>query len=328
MRRAYAIILIFICFSSLFLLCYAPALFLGRQFGYRDAGHYYYPLNERVQKEWNEGRWPPLWEPEENAGMPLLGNPTAAVLYPGKLVFAFLPYEWGARVYIVMHSALAFFAMLVLMRSWAVSWFGSALSALAYAFGAPILFQYCNIIYLIGAAWLPLGFHGVDQWIRLGRRWGLLELAFVLAMQVLGGDPQMAYLIGLMSIGYALIAVRSRHRGLGDDDTLETPPRRSRIWRYVPIVIVAATGYFVLTVALAQWLPRMRDEPPEADASALVDALGPDGGHGGLVYRGGFVSHPLVAPWLAVSAGAHDGRSGLFERIDRRGDGRAVVSGA
>ena len=48
------------------------------------------------------GRWP-LWEPEENAGMPLLGNPTAAVLYPGKLIYAVLPYAWGARVYIVAH---------------------------------------------------------------------------------------------------------------------------------------------------------------------------------------------------------------------------------
>ena len=104
---ALLLFLIFICFAALFLTCYAPALFLDRQFGYRDAAHYYYPLNQRVQEEWNRGRWP-LWEPEENAGMPLLGNPTAAVLYPGKLVFAVLPYAWAARVYIVAHSALAF----------------------------------------------------------------------------------------------------------------------------------------------------------------------------------------------------------------------------
>ena len=117
------------CFGALFLACYAPALFRDRQFAYRDAGNYYYPLNKRVQAEWNAGRWP-LWEPEENAGMPLLGNPTAAVLYPGKLVFAILPYAWGARTYVVAHSALAFLSMLVLMRSWGTSWFGSALSAL------------------------------------------------------------------------------------------------------------------------------------------------------------------------------------------------------
>ncbi len=120
------------------------------------------------------GRWP-LWEPEENAGMPLLGNPTAAVFYPGKVVFAVLPYAWAARTYILAHSALAFLSMLVLMRSWGTSWIGSAMSAMAYAFGGPILFQYSNIIYLIGAAWLPLGVHAVDRWVRLGRRWGLVR---------------------------------------------------------------------------------------------------------------------------------------------------------
>jgi hypothetical protein len=102
------------------------------------------------------------------------------VLYPGKLVFAILPYPWAARVYIIEHSLLAFVAILVLMRSWATSWVGSALSALAYAFGTLVLFQKRNIIYLIGAAWLPLGIHAIDRWARLGRHAGRLELAVVL----------------------------------------------------------------------------------------------------------------------------------------------------
>src|SRR5271165_4552663 len=201
-QRWFSISLVFGCFCGLFLLCFGAALWGGGQFGYRDAGHFYYPLYQRVQAEWQQGRWP-LWEPEENSGIPLLGNPTAAVLYPGKLVFALLPYAWGARVYVVSHTALAFLSTLIMMRSWGTSWFGSALSALAYAFGAPILFQYCNIIFLIGAAWLPLGFHAVDRWVRLGRRWGLVELAIVLSIQVLAGDPQAAYLLGLASIAYA-----------------------------------------------------------------------------------------------------------------------------
>ena len=58
--------------------CFHKAI-QGEQFDYRDAAHFYYPLYQRVQTEWEVGRWP-LWEPEENAGIPLLGNPTAAVL--------------------------------------------------------------------------------------------------------------------------------------------------------------------------------------------------------------------------------------------------------
>ena len=44
--------------------------------------------------------------------MPLLGNPTAAVLYPGKLVFALFAYPLASRLYIIGHTLLAFAAMI------------------------------------------------------------------------------------------------------------------------------------------------------------------------------------------------------------------------
>ena len=86
------------CGLALLLYVYRPVLFFGEQFGFRDSAHFYYPLYERVQKEWNAGRWP-LWAQEASAGTPLLGNPTAAVLYPGKLVFFLLPHPWAVRVF-------------------------------------------------------------------------------------------------------------------------------------------------------------------------------------------------------------------------------------
>ena len=100
----------FLCLVFLTLACFAPVLFRGRQFAYRDSASYYYPLYLRVQQEWEAGRLP-LWMPEENSGKPLLGDPTAAVLYPGKLIFAALPYPWAARVYVMAHVVLAFGAM-------------------------------------------------------------------------------------------------------------------------------------------------------------------------------------------------------------------------
>src|ERR1700735_370640 len=84
--------------------CFGPAI-LGRQFSYRDAAHYYYPLYQRVEAEWNARRLP-LWAREENGGVPLLGTPTAAVLYPGKLIYRVLPYPLAVRVYVVVHTLL------------------------------------------------------------------------------------------------------------------------------------------------------------------------------------------------------------------------------
>src|SRR5262245_55861208 len=120
MRRLIVPLLIVACLTTLLGLSYGSALFQDEQFAFRDAAHFYYPLYQRVQAEWNQGRWP-LWEPEENGGMPLLGNPTAAVLYPGKILYAVLPYPWAARLYVVCHTALAFGAMFLLLRTWQIS---------------------------------------------------------------------------------------------------------------------------------------------------------------------------------------------------------------
>jgi hypothetical protein len=264
--RGLPLILILPCFLAVFLAGFAKAMRTDVQFGFRDAGHFYYPLYKRVQQEWQAGRTP-RWEQEENSGMPLLGNPTAAVLYPGKLIYALLPYPVAARVYTMTHAALAFVAMLIAMRGWGVSWAGSGLAALGYAFGAPVLFQYCNIIYLVGAAWLPLGFLAVDRWLTQGSRWAILGLAAVLAMQVLGGDPQASYLLGLCAGGYAvgLAWLGSRQRPDSDEPPAR-PTRRSRLWWMVPAVGVGLVGWATATVALAALFPTYRPSGNPAPA--------------------------------------------------------------
>ena len=241
---------------ALLLFAYRDALFLGGQFGYRDAAHYYYPLYQKVQSEWQAGRIP-LWDPSENAGMPLLGNPTAAVLYPGKLIFALLSYPWAVRVYAVAHSALAFAGAWVLLRGWQASRTGAALAGLGYACGAPVLFQYCNIIFLVGAAWIPWGLWLVDRWLRLGRPGALLGLAVVLAMQVLGGDPESAYLVGLCAGGYALLLTRAARPA-------EAPRGRSRVALLIALGVVGLVAWVGATLALAVWLPGFRPRPGEA----------------------------------------------------------------
>ncbi len=238
MRRLLAPGLDLACVLSLVLVCFGAVLFHDRQFSFRDVAHFYYPLYQRVQQEWEAGRLP-LWEPEENAGMPLLGNPTAAVLYPGKLVYAILPYPLAAKLYIVLHVVLAAGAMFALARHWEVSRTGATLAALSYAFGVPVLFQYCNVVFLVGAAWLPLGLRACDRWLRLGRRWGLIELALVLALQTLGGDPETAYLLGVCAGGYALM-VRVRR----------DPSARWPVWPWIVVGLVWIVGTCLLAAVL------------------------------------------------------------------------------
>jgi hypothetical protein len=144
--------------------------------------------------------------------------------------------------------------MFALSRAWGTSAVGAGLAALGYAFGAPVLFQYCNVIFLVGAAWLPLGFRAADRWLRLGRRWGLIELAMVLALQTTGGDPEAAYVLGICAAGYA---VALRAAGGGFLPLLE----RWGIWLSIGLALWA-----VAAIGLAAVLPGLR--PPTGPGRA------------------------------------------------------------
>ncbi len=183
---------------------FGEAIFQDRNFIYRDAGHFYYPLLKYVADEWEAGRWP-LWNPHENGGMPLLGNQAAAVLYPPRVViFQWLPISYAAafKWYTLLHVLWCAATAYTMARHWKASEFAAGLAAISFAFGATVMFQYCNTIFLVGASWAPLGVVAADRAVHGGGlRWASL-LGGVLAMQMLGGDPEAAYVTGGLAALY------------------------------------------------------------------------------------------------------------------------------
>jgi len=198
---------VLVCVAGLFAWVFFDALFAGEMFCFRDAAHYYYPLFQFIQEQWAAGRVP-LWNPYENLGQPLAGNPTASVFYPGKLIFALpLDYAWAYKCYVMAHVLLAAWAAYRLARRFCASIEAAACCAISYAFSGNVLYQYCNVVFLVGAAWLPPALLAADRMLAGGRRavsWAV-ALGVVLAMMVLGGDPQMAYNAGALAALYALL---------------------------------------------------------------------------------------------------------------------------
>jgi len=261
--------LVLVLIAGLFAWVMADALFRSGMFAFRDAAHYYYPLFRFVADEWAAGRVP-LWNPYENLGMPLAADPTASVFYPGKLIFALpLDYGWAYKIYVMAHLLLAALTAYRLARAFNASAAAAGVCAISYAFCGNVLFQYCNVVFLVGAAWLPLAMLTADRMLRGGERdegrgdggegrgardegrgardegrgardeglgdrveeaeqekrprtalrggnpdepsatrkrripWAI-ALGTVLALMVLGGDPQMAYNAGLLAAMYAL----------------------------------------------------------------------------------------------------------------------------
>lgn len=193
-----------------FFWCFGATWCSGDGFAFRDAAHFYYPLFDWTNRQWAAGQVP-LWNPQENSGLPVLADGTSSVFYPGKLVFALpLGYAWNFQFYTTLHVLLAAAAAFLLARRWQASPCAAGLAAVSYAFGGNVLFQYCNVVYLVGAAWLPLALAAADRML-VGRSWrGALLLGLVLALMVLGGDPQMAYHAGLLAALYAWILWRSQ----------------------------------------------------------------------------------------------------------------------
>ncbi|MEW4562340.1 YfhO family protein [Bremerella sp. JC770] len=163
------------------------------QFLFRDAAHFYYPLFHEVTRQWKAGEIP-LWSPFDGIGMPLAADATPSVFYPGKLLLLTpLGFGFGMRTYVLLHFALAYGGMFWAARTWGCSTVAAVLAATAYAFGGPVLSYHSNVIFLVGASWLPFAL--ACGWL-LVRRPALLSgvgLALALTMMILGGDPQLAF---------------------------------------------------------------------------------------------------------------------------------------
>ncbi len=149
----------------------------------------------------------PLWNPHENGGEPLAGNPTASLFYPGKLLFVLLPYATAYKIYLVGHVWLAALAMYLAARRHGLEASAASLASLTYAGSGFLLFQVYNIVFLVGAAWLPFGMYLVHRVIESPTLRLAVGLAWVLAMQILGGDPQVAQ----MTLVLAIPALLFRH---------------------------------------------------------------------------------------------------------------------
>ena len=145
-----------------------------------------------------------------------------------------------------------------------------------------------------------------------GRRWGLLELAIVLSMQMLGGDPQAAYLLGLAGIGYALGLAWHRARSTQENPTARNR-RSSRVWKSVAWVVFALVVWCVVTLVLGSVVPEVASSPASRHRLCSgwcgCPGLWPRSGGwlalGFLVYwwKRGWRS-PLGFTWLGLAASA------------------------
>jgi|GEM_PF-2997974 len=183
---------------------------------FRDTAHYYYPLLQYVRNQWLEGEIP-LWNPYDNLGAPLAADPTSLAFYPGiLLLFVGQSFGQALNLFIVAHFTLAFYGSWKLARRWGAPPAGAALAGISYVFGGIVLFQYSNLVYLVGASWLPLAIVTFDQAVRSPRPAHSVLAGLTLGCVILGGDLQTAYHIVLLWLSYILLLRVGNERSLGE----------------------------------------------------------------------------------------------------------------
>ena len=224
---------------------FGGSLFSDTTFVYRDAAHYYYPLFQWSTDQWQQGQLP-FWNPHENLGVPLVGDATASLFYPVKLLLLLpLPFVTLYKCYITLHVLIAAATAFLLARHWKADEYGACVGAICYAFGGYVVFQYCNVIYLVGAAWLPLALFAGDRLLISGNwRW-TVPLSAAVALIVLGGDPQTAYHIGI-ALAVLLIVrrrcdyLKNRDSTAEDESAIKPPVFRTQCLQLITAALVAA----------------------------------------------------------------------------------------
>lgn len=167
--------------------------------GFRDSVYLYYPL-----MQWLSRFSPfdfPLWNPYCNLGMPVVGDGTSCVWYPGRLIFYLPGLSFDSRygLFLTTHLVLAGCGSFWLARTLLANHAGAMLAAISYSLGGCVLTQMSNLIYLISAAWLPLALGSI--WLMYREqdyRWSLIA-GGAGALIILGGDPQLVYHLGIVA---------------------------------------------------------------------------------------------------------------------------------
>jgi hypothetical protein len=113
-----------------------------------------YPLRVLSGRQIASGHWP-VWNPYADSGTPLLGGLNAGSLYPGTVLFAFLPglVAWIANLLLVYWCAGI--GLFVLARWLGAGPLGAGLAGATYAFSGAMIGQLVHIAVIQGQAWLP-----------------------------------------------------------------------------------------------------------------------------------------------------------------------------
>lgn len=112
---------------------WSDPLFARRNFAGRDLIAYDLPMEKAIHDAYARGHFP-VWVSEISGGRPLLPNPNVGAMYPIWILLSPLRFPLAAKLFPVLHWALAGIGVIVLLRALGTSRAGAWIGAVTYAF--------------------------------------------------------------------------------------------------------------------------------------------------------------------------------------------------
>jgi hypothetical protein len=168
-----------------------------------------YPFGAAVSGGW------PTWNPFALAGVPYVGNPQTAWLYPGNWVYALVSPTAAISWMLVLHHVIGAWGAGALARRLGLSHVAALVAGMTYGLAPYLVANTAEGHHnpVCSAAWFPWLWLAYENHLA-GRRWAWLWVAFGISICFFCGHPQETfYLVLLMSAGVVLEAVREARGG-------------------------------------------------------------------------------------------------------------------
>jgi hypothetical protein len=194
------------------------ALFLpllgDRTLFFRDVQPLFMPMKHFLAECWSRGELP-MWNPLIFCGAPFLSDIQAGVFYPLSAFFYLLPMPYAFNIFVISHYIIAVCLVYALTRHWGCSRPAACLSALCFSLGGYLVSSANVLNNLQSAIWLPGIFLCFEKSFGRHALFYRLLTAILLAIQFLGGEPQLVLFTLLLLLTYNLVVNKqtswSRH---------------------------------------------------------------------------------------------------------------------
>ena len=178
-------------------------------FFFGDIFLFFYPTHLAYADALREGRLP-LWEPRMLSGFPLFAEGQIAALYPlHPILYGLFPMDVATNYDILLHLAWVALGTYLFLRVLKLQPASACLGALAFGFGGFFVPRVQHMSVMATASWLPWVLWAWENHERTSdakKRWRWFAiLALFIAIQLLGGHPQFAFMTALLLCLYALV---------------------------------------------------------------------------------------------------------------------------